>query len=220
MIPKIIHYIWLGSEIPDNIQETIAKNSIFLQEYEVKIWTEKNIPQLNAFAKKAYDEKKWAFVSDYLRFLILYQEGGIYLDTDMDLLKPLDDLLKYPFFAGWNRRGKEVYAGIIGVPRKHEYIKKILEVYETIPADEYPTSPEVMTKCYHEYENKEQLTILNSSYFYPLLDGEKPNVKLLQNAYTNHLWHESWRSYVPLRRLLRRAGIMRLYHFVLFKFKK
>jgi mannosyltransferase OCH1-like enzyme len=220
MIPKIIHYIWLGSEIPDNIQDTITKNSTFFREYKVKIWTEKNMPPLNAFAQKAYEEKKWAFVSDYLRFFILYQEGGIYLDTDMDILKSLDPLIQYPFFAGWNRRAKEVYAGIVGTSKKHTYIKSILQMYETIPAGVYPTSPEIMTKCYHEYKDKEQLTILNSSYFYPLLDGEKATQKRLENAYTNHLWHESWRRYVPLRRMLRRMGLIKVYHYILYGLKK
>lgn len=219
MIPKIIHYIWVGSQIPDNIVKQIEKNSQFFSEYTTKIWTEKNMPPLNAFAQKAYEDKKWAFVSDYLRFYILYHEGGIYLDTDMDVLKPLDNLLGKTFFSGWNRRGREVYAGIIGTIKKHSYIKDILEAYEEIESGRYPTSPEIMTQCYEKYEDKEYLFILDSRYFYPLLDGERANEELLKDAYTNHLWHESWRNYVPLRRFLRRVGVMRIYHWFLFGFK-
>jgi mannosyltransferase OCH1-like enzyme len=219
-IPKIVHYIWVGSDIPLNIEAQIKKNSQFLEGYTIKIWTESNMPVLNDFAKQAYADKKWAFVSDYLRFYILYHEGGIYLDTDMDLLKPLDDLLENSFVSGWNRQGREVYAGIIGTEKEDMYIKAILDVYETIPSGEYPTSPEVMTQCYYQYENKERLTILESSYFYPLLDGERATTKRLAKAYTNHLWHESWRTYVPLRRFLRRIGLMKLYHFFLFRMKK
>lgn len=219
MIPKIVHYIWVGSEIPANIQDLIEKNNAFFQEYEVKIWTEKNILKLNAFAERAYDEKKWAFVSDYLRFNILYHEGGIYLDTDMEVLKPLDDLLDSSFFSGWDRRNKFVYAGIVGVEPKNEYIKNILKSYNNIDDQLYPTSPEIMTECYRTYDKKETLQILDSSYFYPLLDGEKPSKKLLEHAYTNHLWHESWRSYVPLRRILRRLGLIKVYHGIVFGVK-
>ena len=212
MIPKIIHYIWVGSKIPESIQNIIKTNNEFFYEYEVKIWTEENMPKLNTFAQRAYDEKRWAFVSDYLRFTILYQEGGIYLDTDMAVLKPLDDLLDNSFFAGWDRTGNYVYAGIIGVKPKNEYIKNILESYNNIDDQLYPTSPKIMTECYRKYDKKETLRILDSSCFYPLLDGEKPSEKLLEDAYTNHLWHESWRSYVPLRRMLRRLGLMKVYH--------
>jgi len=219
-IPKTIHYIWVGSEIPQHISEQIEKNSQFFQDYTVKIWTEENIPPLNAFAQQAYDEKRWAFVSDYLRFYILYHEGGIYLDTDMDVLKALDDLLENSLFSGWDRSSKYVYAGIIGTQKKDPYIKNILEQYNQIDKGLYPTSPEVMTKCYYQYKERKRVTILNSCYFYPLLDGERMTKTALTYAYTNHLWHESWRSYVPLRRFLRRIGLMKLYHFFLFKVKK
>ena len=76
-IPKVIHYIWLGSEIPKKVQRVINKNQQFFQGYKIKIWTEDNIPPLNRFARYVYAEKKWAFVSDYLRFYIFYKEGGI-----------------------------------------------------------------------------------------------------------------------------------------------
>lgn len=219
-IPKIIHYIWVGSKVPENILHQIEKNNQFFSEYTIKLWTEENMPKLNAFAQQAYADKKWAFVSDYLRFVILYEEGGIYLDTDMDVLRSLDDLCDHTFFAGWNRTGREVYAGIIGTHAKHPYLKNILEAYENIPKGEYPTSPEIMTQCYHVYPQEDTLTIMPSGYFYPLLDGERVTQKRLKDAYTNHLWHESWRSYVPMRRFLRRIGVMKVYHWVLFQLER
>jgi len=220
MIPKIVHYIWLGSEIPPKTQDLINKNNEFFKDYKVKIWTEENIPKLNVFAQRAYNEKKWAFVSDYLRFHILYEEGGIYLDTDMEVLNPLDDLLDSLFFAGWDRRNAFVYAGIVGVEPKNEYIKNIVDSYDNIADQLYPTSPEIMTECYKKYDEKETLLILDSQYFYPLLDGEKPTRELLEYAYTNHLWYESWRSYVPLRRVLRRLGLIKVYHYIINIIKK
>ena len=218
-IPKIIHYIWVGSEMPHDIQVIIDKNNKFFKKYEVKVWTEDNIPELNAFAKHAYDEKKWAFVSDYLRFVILQKHGGVYLDTDMEVLKSLDDLLNNQCFSGWDRRHSHVYAGIIGAVPNNEYINNIVESYNHINHKLYPTSPEVMTECYKKYAKKETLNILPSKYFYPLLDGEKATESALEDAYTNHLWAESWRSYVPLRRMLRRVGVMKIYHCILHKIK-
>ncbi len=211
-MPKIIHYIWVGSTVPENIQQQIEKNNQFFGDYTVKIWTEENMPALNTFAQKAYETKKWAFVSDYLRFVILYEEGGIYLDTDMDVLKSLDDLLDYDFFSGWNRGGTDIYTGIIGASAKNPCIKNILDYYDALDGTIYPTSPQVLTECYHSVETQKELKIFESAYFYPLLDGERATEKRLENAYTNHLWHESWRSYVPLRRILRRLGIIKFYH--------
>jgi len=219
-IPKIVHYIWLGGEIPQKVKKVIENNQQFLLGYEVKIWTEENMPSLNAFAKRAYHEKKWAFVSDYLRFAILYQEGGIYLDTDMEVLKPLDELLNHSLFSGWDRRGEYIYAGIIGSEPNSAYIKTIVKSYNNLEDGSYPTSPQMMTECYTEFKEKEKLMILESCYFYPLLDGEKATEEKLKYAYTNHLWFESWRSFVSTRRFLRRLGIINLYHSILKKVKK
>ena len=219
MIPKIIHYIWLGGEIPLNVQEIIKNNQKFFSNYEVRIWTEENIPPLNDFAQRAFKEKKWAFVSDYLRFVILKEHGGIYLDTDMEVLKSLDDLLEHSFFSGWDRTGRYVYAGIIGANPNNKYVNDIVESYDNITVDSYPTSPQIMTNCYDKYKDEDSLVILESKYFYPLLDGEEATQKALEFAYTNHLWFESWRSFVPLRRLLRRIGFMKIYHYLFYKEK-
>lgn len=219
MIPKIIHYIWIGSEMPSKIKELIEKNSKFFEGYEIMIWSEKNMPDFNTFAQHAYDEKRWAFVSDYLRFCILQKYGGIYLDTDMEVLKSLDIFLDKSFFAGWDRRGRHIYAGIIGAEVNHTYIGSVVDQYEHIDVGIYPTSPDIMTKCYDNYKDKKGLMIFKSNYFYPLLDGEKMTKEALESAYTNHLWDESWRKYVWLRRIVRRIGLMKFYHYFLFKLK-
>ena len=219
-IPKVIHYIWLGGKIPPKIQKVIDNNSQFFIDYEVKIWTEENMPPLNAFAQQAYNEQKWAFVSDYLRFYILYQEGGIYLDTDMEVLKSLNELLSAKCFSGWDRRGEYIYAGIIGSEAKHDYLKSILKYYDEVEHGVYPTSPEIMTASYSAYEKKENIGLYESKYFYPLLDGEKATQESLEDAYTNHLWFESWRNFVGLRQFLRRVGVIPLYHKVTYKGKQ
>lgn len=220
MVSKVIHYIWVGSEIPQEIQSLIDKNSRVLEGYEIKVWTELNMPRLNTFAQHAYNEKKWAFVSDYIRFYILYHEGGIYLDTDVEVMKSFDDLLSCDFFAGWDKRQEYIHSFIIGVSPRHILMESVLAYYDGIKESSYPTSPEVLTLCYGNYKKKEELNLLPSKYFSPLSEGEKATSSTFKDAYTNHLWHESWRRYVPLRRILRRIGLMKMYHSILLKIKK
>ena len=212
MIPKKVHYIWLGSEIPLHVQQIIERNSSILTGYETKIWTEENMPALPPFAQNAYEEKKWAFVSDFIRFYILYHEGGIYLDTDVEVLKSFDNLLLNEFIAGWDKKEAYIHTFIVGAVPSHPFIHAILSVYKHLEAGIYPTSPEVLTKCYREYENKEELSILPSKYLCPHEEGERITSSTFEHAYTNHLWQESWRSYVPLRRFLRRIGAIKVYH--------
>lgn len=96
MIPKIIHYCWFGGNpLPDLAIKCIESWKKYCPGYEIKEWNESNF-DLNAcnYIREAYAEKKWAFVSDYVRFWILYREGGIYFDTDVELISPIDDLLR------------------------------------------------------------------------------------------------------------------------------
>ncbi|MFG6340469.1 MAG: glycosyl transferase [Lachnospiraceae bacterium] len=96
VIPKIIHYCWFGGKpLPDLAIKCIESWKKYCSGYEIKEWNESNF-DLSAckYISEAYAEKKWAFVSDYARFWILYREGGIYFDTDVELISPIDDLLK------------------------------------------------------------------------------------------------------------------------------
>jgi len=219
MIPRKIHYVWVGGPIPPKVRQIIDRNSEVLKGYEIMIWTEENMPSLNAFAQRAYEDQKWAFVSDYIRFYILYHHGGIYLDTDVEVLKPFDDLLLQDFIAGWDKREVYIHTFIVGAVSRHPLLKEVLSFYEVLQPGVYPTSPEVLTLCYRNFEQRNDLVILPSKYLSPLEEGEKAGPETFEQAYTNHLWEESWRSYVPLRRFLRRVGLMKLYHRMLFPLK-
>ena len=96
MIPKIIHYCWFGNKkIPKDFQKYIEGWKKLSPDYEIKEWNEQNFPfQKSLYCRQAYKAQKWAFVTDYARFRILYEYGGIYLDTDVELIKPLDSLLE------------------------------------------------------------------------------------------------------------------------------
>lgn len=103
MIPKIIHYCWFGrGEMPELARKCIASWHEFMPEYEYKLWNEDNF-DVNAipYVKEAYEAKKYAFVSDYVRLWALKKEGGVYLDTDVEIFKSFNDLLSYDAFAGF-----------------------------------------------------------------------------------------------------------------------
>lgn len=103
MIPKTIHYCWFGhGDMPEQAQRCIASWHEHMPDYEFKHWSEDNFDLgMNAYAKEAYEARKFAFVSDYVRLWALEREGGIYLDTDVEVFKPFDDLLGYHAFAGF-----------------------------------------------------------------------------------------------------------------------
>ncbi len=131
MIPKIIHYCWFGNgEQPEIVKKCIKSWERFCPGFEVKLWSEDNYDVTkNRYMKEAYDNKMWAFVSDYARLDIVYNEGGIYLDTDVELVRPLDDLLNYRcFFAG---DGCGINTGVgFGAERENEVVKMLLDEYE------------------------------------------------------------------------------------------
>lgn len=115
MIPRIIHYCWFGgNKLPELAIKCISSWKIYFPDYEIKEWNETNydvhkIPYIS----QAYDAKKYAFVSDYARFDILYQYGGIYFDTDVEVIKPFDQILKSGGFMGLEAKG--VVAAGLGI---------------------------------------------------------------------------------------------------------
>ena len=99
MIPKIIHYCWFGGNpLPDSAMKCIASWKKFLPDYEIKKWNESNFDvNMIPYVKEAYQVKKYAFVSDFARFYILYKYGGLYFDTDVEIVKPLDSIISPDF---------------------------------------------------------------------------------------------------------------------------
>ena len=106
-IPKTIHYAWVGKTmIPEEQQRYIDGWKKLCPDYEVICWNESNYDvKKNSFMKRAYEERKWGFVSDYLRKDVIFKYGGIYLDTDVELRKPLDELLYQDGFCAFERSG-------------------------------------------------------------------------------------------------------------------
>ncbi len=134
MIPKIIHLCWFGGqEKPPLIKHCIESWKKYCPDYEIMEWNESNFDiELSCdYVKEAYSERKWAFVSDFVRLRALYEYGGIYLDTDMELVKPLDPFLEDYGFLSFESRDT-VCLGIIGTEKENPFIKMLLDEYYTV----------------------------------------------------------------------------------------
>ena len=129
-IPKIIHYCWFGrGEMNDTIKMCIESWHKYLPDYEFMLWNEDNFPMDDyPFARKAFKDHKWAYVSDVARLHALYNYGGIYLDTDVEILKPLDELLYNDSFCGFENES-QLATCCIGAKKNNRYIKFLLGWY-------------------------------------------------------------------------------------------
>jgi len=118
MIPKILHYVWVGDPMPDKYKRCVDQWHTALPDYEIRAWTNDNVPQ-TPYVQTAFVAKKWINAADYLRVWVVAQEGGIYLDADTEILKPFDDLLQYDFFVGTFSGGNKFQFAanaVIGAP--------------------------------------------------------------------------------------------------------
>ncbi|MBR6071670.1 MAG: glycosyl transferase [Acholeplasmatales bacterium] len=132
MISKKIHYCWFGeNKKSKSILRMIETWKKKLPDYEIIEWNEKNfdIENSNDFVKMAYANKKWAFVSDYVRLYALKKEGGIYLDTDVEVIKSFDDFLKYDFFIS-QEADTSFCTAVIGAKSDNEIITNFLKTYD------------------------------------------------------------------------------------------
>lgn len=149
MIPKIIHYCWFGrGELPESAKKCIASWKKYCPDYLIIEHNEDNYDvSKNAYTKEAYEAKKWAFVSDVARLDILYENGGIYLDTDVELIKPLDGFLNCEGFMGFEDK-KQVASGLgIGAVPNSSVIKLMLSDYENIHFIDPSTGNFDLTPC-------------------------------------------------------------------------
>lgn len=130
MIPKIIHCCWFGrNPLTPQAEYLISTWKKFCPDFEIKLWNEDNFDiNQNQYCREAYDAKKWAFVSDYFRLKVLYDYGGIYMDTDVEVVKPLNELLYYDAFSGYETETL-IPTGTMGAVAKNEWISLLLDYY-------------------------------------------------------------------------------------------
>ena len=130
-MPKMIHYCWFGKKsLPEEANRYIQSWKKYLPDFEIIEWNEDNFDiNSNTYVKEAYEQKKYAFVSDYVRLYALYNYGGIYMDTDVEIIKPLDKFLEDNAFIGFENQNS-LGTGIIGSYKKNPLIKEFLNYYE------------------------------------------------------------------------------------------
>lgn len=206
-IPKIIHYCWFGgAELPEDVQKCIESWKMYCPDYKIIRWDETNFDYNKyRYTKEAYEHKKWAFVSDVARLDIVYHYGGIYLDTDVELVKSLDALLDEPAFMGFER-GRKVATGLgFGAEKGNSVIKANLEAYENMLVLledgklNMPSCPRVTTACLEElglfredrYQKLENVVVYPSEYFCPML-LEDGSAETTENTVSIHHYFATW----------------------------
>lgn len=207
MIPKIIHYIWLGGkEEPAILQKCKKSWQKHCPDYEIKRWDESNLDlDKYQFAKEAYEAKKYAFASDVFRFDILASEGGIYLDVDVELIKPLDDYLKYDLFMGFENDTNLNPGLIMGSIPNHFVLEDLIEIYKNQKFEVNRLSQQticVITTNYFvdkyslknnetQFFDKGKIAVFSTEYFCPksMVDGKLRKTK---NTVSIHWYNMSW----------------------------
>ena len=207
MIPKKIHYCWFGrGEKPKLAKKCIASWKKFCPDYKIIEWNESNYDiAKNRYMKEAYENKQYAFVPDYARLDIIYEHGGIYLDTDVELVKPLDDLLNLTGFMGFDHVGLCAPGLGFGAIPKLPIIKDLRDDYDDINfikndgSFNRTTSPEIQTDFFlkkglhrdNSLQEIEGLTIFPMEYFCPK-DSISGEIHLTKNTYSIHHFDGYW----------------------------
>lgn len=209
-IPKIIHYCWFGKkERPGIIKRCIESWNENLSEYQIQEWNEDTFDiNVNSYVKEAYNSKRFAFVSDFVRLYALYNFGGIYLDTDVEVIKPFDDLLHHDSFWGFEQ-ANFIATSTIGAAKGNEVIKVFLDSYKDkkfIEEDgsyDSLTNVVVITKILQEIgistngefqEIEGVCTIYPQTYFspYDYINCREFNS---ESTYAIHHFYKSWLPY-------------------------
>lgn len=131
-IPKIIHLIWFGgNEYSPIVKQCINSWKKYAPDYDIKIWNEESFDiKSNSFTEEAYKVKKWAFVSDYVRLYALYNYGGVYIDSDVELLKPIEPILENEHAVTGYSGSEWIPAGFMAAEPKNVWIEELLKYYD------------------------------------------------------------------------------------------
>lgn len=222
MIPKKIHYCWFGG----NEKSKLAKKCInswkkYCPDYEIIEWNESNFDVTqNDYLKFCYENKKWAFLSDLARLMIIYSEGGIYFDTDVEMIKNIDFLLEHEVFLGIENDSK-INTGLgVGAIQNHSLIKEMIIQYEGLQQDEdnkysLVTCPYLNTLALNQWMQQvkdeglhlHDVIVLPEEYMNPY-DDPTGILRKTENTITIHWYSKSWLD----RKSIIRSKITRPFH--------
>lgn len=218
MIPKTIHYCWFGGNpLPEDTKYYIETWKKHLPDYQIKEWNEETFDlNSNRYVREAYESKKWAFITDYVRLYALSTEGGVYMDTDVEVLKSLDVFLSDKGFSGFERVDA-VPTGIMASEKNHPFINELLHEYDDlhfIKEDgelDLTTNVVRITNAAKKHgltlNNKKQticdFTFYPKDYFCPK-NPRTFEVELTPNTYTIHHFAGSWVAENTFRRRIKK----------------
>lgn len=225
MIPKIIHYCWLSSQKhPQDVKNNIASWKAIMPDYEFILWDEERSEILKCvWIQQAIENKKFAFASDLIRLYAVYTYGGIYLDSDVEVLKKFDNLLNLPYFIG-TQFDNQIEAAVFGSEKKSQWLSIAIEYYNdrafvmedgNFNMTVLPTIIESQIKliknitvmeAYQVIEvkfllkNEDSFFLFPFEYFSPK-NFETGKISKTQNTYTIHHYSSNWMSFLSkLRR--------------------
>lgn len=221
MIPKKIHYCWFGGkELPKLAKKCINSWKKYCPDYEIVRWDESNFDiNSNQYVKEAYENKKYAFVTDYVRLYALYNEGGVYMDTDVEVIKKIDKFLENKAFSGFENE-TEIPTGIMASEAKLDIFKELLDYYTDrhfVMGDgtlDVTSNVTTITNIMLEkgLNQNNSLQTLNDFTFYPKdyfcpIDYSTKKKNITENTHTIHWFSGSW---VPRKQKIKIA----LYEFL------
>lgn len=216
-IPKIIHYCWFGrGEKNRTIKMCMESWKEHCKNYEIRGWNENtfNIEKAPIYVQEAYKMKKWAFVSDYVRLWALEKYGGIYLDTDVEIIKPLDRFLIHEGFSGFSEIKEndfEIPAAVMGATKGNSYIKYLLSYYKDkkfikkngsldLKANIFIITEMTLSKYKFKLDNSLQeikdFVYYPRDYFTPKFKHHNNQPIIAKNTYAIHYHNESWMPFL------------------------
>lgn len=208
-IPKIIHYCWFGGKPkPELAEKCIRSWKKFCPDYEILEWNENNFDVTTApkYVQQAYESRRWAFVSDFVRLKALLEMGGVYMDTDVEVIKPLDSFLKHKAFAGFEGIGR-VQTGLLACEKDFPLFRDFIAYYDTasfLQDDGTPditTNVEILTRlCLARgmeaddvYQEIDGLAIYPRAVFCPV-DFDTKKLKKTRKTVIIHWFSGSWHT--------------------------
>jgi mannosyltransferase OCH1-like enzyme len=220
MIPKIIHYCWLSDDVyPEKIKMCMDSWKKHLPNYEFMLW---NLDRFDInsslWVKQAFNAKKYAFAADYLRLYAVYHYGGIYLDSDVEIVKPFDDLLNLPYFLGKENSENVIEAAVFGAEKECFWVGECLNYYKNRKFEsiygwyDMEPLPSIIKKTIIEKfslkeireigemeDNKTNVYILPVDYFSPKKWDDPSVLNLTKNTYSIHHFAVSWKRNATMK---------------------
>lgn len=208
MIPKIIHYCWFGGkELPPLAKKCIASWKKYCPDYQIIRWDESNfdLDQI-PYTRWCYDNGKWAFLSDYVRLAVVAERGGLYFDTDVELVQNPDHLLQYEAFYGFENNENVNTGQGFGAQAKHASLEAMKQPYLDLTPDEngvFPLQacPALNTsallpfglKCNGKHQNVAGAEVLPMDFLNPY-DSNTGRLQKTKNTISVHWYSMSWLS--------------------------